>query len=169
MLGSFIALLTFPGIILHEWAHKFTCDRVHVPVLKVCYFRLGNPAGYVVHGDVDNYGKSFLIATAPFLMNTIIALIFFLIAVIIPLGVAAYILCWLGIAVAMHSFPSDQDADNLWAHSKKAWKSNPLVLLSFPVIGLIKLAGVLRAVWFDLIYAVALLVLVLFLVKGLPW
>jgi len=42
-----IALVTFPGIILHEWAHKFFCDRTGVPVYKTCYFRLGNPAGYV--------------------------------------------------------------------------------------------------------------------------
>jgi hypothetical protein len=165
MFGWLIALVTFPGIILHEWAHKFFCDRTGVQVYKTCYFRLGNPAGYVIHGPVDNYGKSFLIATAPFLVNTFVAVIFFLIAVVIPLGVATYILCWLGIAVAMHSFPSSQDADNLWAQAKAAWH-NPLVLLSFPVIGLIKLARLLSAIWFDLLWAVALLVLIAFLVNG---
>jgi hypothetical protein len=161
-----IALITFPGIILHEWAHKFFCDRTGVPVYKTCYFRLGNPSGYVLHGPVDNYGKAFLIATAPFMVNTIISVIFFVIAVIIPMGLAAYILCWLGIAVAMHSYPSGQDADNLWSFSKETWRRNPLVLLSLPVIGLIKLGGLLRSVWFDLLYAVLLLVIILLLVKG---
>ncbi len=165
MFGWLIALITFPGIILHEWAHKFFCDRTHVPVYKTCYFRLGNPAGYVIHGQVDNYGKAFLIATAPFLVNTTISLISFSIAVIIPLGLAAYILCWLGISVAMHSFPSSQDADNLWSYSKTAWRRHPLVLLSFPVIGVIKLARLLSAIWFDLLYAVALLVLVVLVLK----
>jgi hypothetical protein len=66
----------------------------------------------------------------------------------------------------MHSFPSSEDADNLWQHSKGAWRRNPLVLFSFPVIGLIKLAGLLSAIWFDLLYAVALLVLVALLLKG---
>ena len=168
VLGWFIAFVTFPGIILHEWAHKFFCDRTGVQVLKTCYFRLGNPAGYVIHGPVDNYGKAFLITTAPFLINTAVSLISFLVAVLLPLGWATYVFCWLGIATAMHSFPSSQDADNLWSQTRTAWRRNPLVLLSLPVIGLIKLAGVLRAVWFDLIYAVALLVLVIFLVKGFP-
>jgi hypothetical protein len=166
MFGWLIALVTFPGIILHEWAHKFICNRTGVPVYKTCYFRLGNPSGYVLHEQVNNFGKTFLIATAPFLINTAIAIVSFLIAVIIPLGLATYILCWLGIAVAMHSFPSGQDAENLWTFSKQAWRRNPLVLLSFPVIGLIKLGCWLRSVWFDLLYAVLLLVIVILLIKG---
>ena len=166
MFGWLIALITFPGIILHEWAHKFFCDRTKIPVYKTCYFRLGNPAGYVIHGQVDNYGKAFLISTAPFLVNTTIAVILFFIAVIIPLGLIAYILYWLGLSIAMHSFPSSQDADNLWDYSKKSWRRNPLVLLSFPVVGLIKLARLLSAIWFDLVYAIALLLLVAFIIKG---
>ncbi len=165
-LGWLIALVTFPGIILHEWAHKFFCDRTRVPVYKACYFRLGNPAGYVLHGPVNSYGKTFLISIAPFIINTVIAVIVFFIAVIIPLGLAAYILYWLGISVAMHSFPSSQDADSLWQHSKRALKSNPLALLGFPVVGLIKLSSLLSRIWFDLLYAVALFLLVAFLTRG---
>jgi hypothetical protein len=166
MFGAFIALVTFPGVILHEWAHKFSCDRTGVPVLKTCYFRLGNPAGYVIHEPADNYGKAFLIATAPFLINTAFAVVFFLIGVTIPQGVAAYILYWLGISVAMHSFPSSEDANMLWSNAKNAWRRNPLVLLSFPVIGLIKLGGLVRVVWFDLLWAVALFLLIALAVKG---
>jgi hypothetical protein len=166
MFGTLIALLTFPGVILHEWAHKFSCDRTGVPVLKTCYFRLGNPAGYVIHGPADNYGKAFLIATAPFLINTVFAVVFFIIGVIITQGVVAYILYWLGISVAMHSFPSSQDANMLWSNAKNAWRRNPLVLLSFPVIGLIKLGGLVRVVWFDLLWAVALFLLVALAIKG---
>jgi hypothetical protein len=161
-----IALITFPGIILHEWAHKFFCDRTKVPVYKTCYFRLGNPAGYVIHSPADTYGKAFLISTAPFLVNTAIAVIVFSIAVIIPLGLIAYILYWLGISIAMHSFPSSEDADNLWSYSKRAWRRNPLALFSLPVIGLIKLAKILSAIWFDLLYAIFLLLLVAAIIKG---
>jgi hypothetical protein len=166
MFGWLIALVTFPGIILHEWAHKFFCDRAKVPVYKICYFRLGNPAGYVIHGPVDSYGKAFLIDIAPFLINTAIAVISFFIAVIIPLSLIAYILYWLGISTAMHSFPSTEDANNLWRYSKTAWRHNPLAIFGFPVAGLIKLTAVLKAIWFDLLYAVALLILVAFLTKG---
>ncbi len=166
MFGWLIALITFPGIILHEWAHKFFCDRTKVPVYKTCYFRLGNPAGYVLHGPVDSYWKAFLISTAPFLINTAIAVISFFIAAIIHRGLAAYILYWLGISIAMHSFPSSEDADNLWGYSKTAFRKNPLALLGFPIVGLMKLAARLSAVWLGLLYAVALLILVAFLTKG---
>ncbi|MBM3119497.1 MAG: hypothetical protein FJ006_08130 [Chloroflexi bacterium] len=165
-LGWLIAILTFPGIIIHEWAHKFFCDRANVPVYKTCYFRLGNPAGYVIHGPVNSYAKAFFIATAPFLTNTTIAVIVFFIAVIIPRGLIAYILYWLGISVAMHSSPSNQDADSLWQHSKRALKRNPLALFGFPIVGLIKLSSLLSRIWFDLLYAVALFLLVAFLVRG---
>jgi hypothetical protein len=166
MFSWLIALVTFPGVILHEWAHKFFCERTRVPVYKTCYFRLGNPAGYVLHGPVDSYGKAFLIATAPFLVNTVMTVILFVVAVIIPLGLIAILLYWLGISIAMHSFPSSQDADSLWQYSKINWWRNPLVLLGFPVIGLIKLAGILNAIWFDLIFAIVLLLLVALVVKG---
>jgi len=164
--GWLTALLTFPGIILHEWAHKFSCNRVRVPVYKTCYFRLGNPAGYVIHGSVDSYGKALIINTAPFLVNTLIALIAFFIAVNASPGPTIYVLYWLGISIAMHSFPSSGDADNLWRYTMIAWRNNPLALLGFPVVSLIKLANILRAIWLDLLYAIALLLLVAFLSKG---
>jgi len=166
MLGWLIAIITFPGIILHEWAHKFLCDRTNVPVYKTCYFRLVNPAGYVIHGPVDNYGKAFLIATAPFLINTTISVILFLISITFLSGIVAYILYWLGISIAIHSFPSSEDADNLWSYSKKVWWHNPLAFFGFPVVGLIKLARMLSTFWFDLLYAIALFLLVALLIKG---
>ena len=162
-----IAILTFPGIIVHELAHKFFCNRANVPVYKTCYFRLGNPAGYVIHGPVNSYVKAFLINIAPFIVNTCVAFLIFLVAVnASSLGITTYLLYWLGISIAMHSFPSSGDADNLWSYSKKAWRRNPLALLGFPVVGLIKLATILSAIWFDLLYAIALLLLVAFLLQG---
>jgi len=160
--GRLIAVLTFPGIIVHEWAHKFFCDCAKVPIYKTCYFRLGNPAGYVIHGPVNSYWKALLIDTAPFLINTSIAFLIFLIALNISTGITTYLLCWLGISIAMHSFPSGGDADNLWNSSKATLKRNPLALLGFPVVGLIKLAEILSIIWFDLLYAIALLVLTAF-------
>ncbi len=166
--GWLIAILTFPGIIVHEWAHKFFCNRANVPVYKTCYFRLGNPAGYVIHGPVNSYVKAFLISTAPFIVNTSIAFLIFLVATNASpsLGTITYLLYWLGISVAMHAFPSSGDADNLWSYSKKAWRRNPLALFGFPVVGLMKLGTVLSTIWFTLLYAIALLLLAAFLLNG---
>lgn len=84
--GALIAILTFPGIIVHEFAHKSFCQRVGVPVYEVCYFRCGNPAGYVKHGPVQRYSQAFLIGVAPFIVNSLLAFIIFLFAVNLPEG-----------------------------------------------------------------------------------
>ncbi|HIE17166.1 MAG TPA: hypothetical protein EYP71_03120 [Dehalococcoidia bacterium] len=160
--GWLINLVTFPGIVAHEWAHQFLCRRTKVPVYKTCYFRFGNPAGYVIHGPVDSFGKAFLIDVAPLVINTVIAAILFHIAVALPPGIAAVVFCWLGVSIAMHSFPSSSDADSLWQYSKRALKGNPLVLLGLPLVGLVKVWASLNRVWLNLLYAVALLLLVVY-------
>lgn len=161
-----ISLLTFPGIVVHELAHKIFCNIARVQVYKVCYFRLGNPSGFVIHEPAGSYGKALLIDIAPFLINTLISLLLFTIAINLPSSQVAYLLYWLGISIAMHSFPSNSDADNIWNQSKSSWKKNPLALIGFPIVGTIKLATFFSMIWFDLIYAIALLVLIALLFRG---
>lgn len=155
--GKLIAILTFPGVIVHEAGHRLFCSLAGVRVYKTCYFRLGNPAGYVIHGPVHNYGAGFLICVAPFIVNTTVALLIFSIAVNVSSTAVALPLYWLGISIGMHAFPSSGDADNLWRYSKAAWRHNPLAILGFPAVILIKIAAVLSIIWFDLFYAIALL------------
>ena len=157
--GKLIAILTFPGVIVHEAGHRLFCSLAGVRVYKTCYFRLGNPAGYVIHGPVHNYGAGFLICVAPFIVNTAIALLIFSIAVNVSSIAVAFPLYWLGISIGMHAFPSSGDADNLWRYSKAAWRHNPLAVLGFPAVILIKIAAVLSIIWFNLFYAIALLLL----------
>jgi len=152
-----ITVLTFPGVIIHELGHRLACLLAGVHVYKTCYFRLGNPAGYVIHEPPVNYGATFLISVAPFLFNTVIAIIMFLIATNTSLYSGLFY--WLGFSIGMHAFPSSGDASSLWQHSKSVWLRNPLALLGFPIIVLILLANILRVVWFDLFYAVGLLFL----------
>ena len=155
--GKLIAILTFPGVIVHEAGHRLFCSLAGVHVYKTCYFRLGNPAGYVIHGPVHSYGAGFLICVAPFIVNTAIALLIFSIAVNVSSSAVAFPLYWLGISIGMHAFPSSGDADNLWRYSKAAWRHNPLAILGFPAVILIKIAAVLSIIWFNLFYAIALL------------
>ena len=155
--GTLIAILTFPGVIVHEAGHRLFCSLAGVRVYKTCYFRLGNPAGYVIHGPVQSYGAGFLICVAPFIVNTAVALLIFSIAVNVSSNAVAFPLYWLGISIGMHAFPSSGDADNLWRYSKAVWRHNPLAVLGFPAVILIKIAAVLSIIWFDLFYAIALL------------
>ena len=70
--GFIIALLTFPGVIVHELAHQFFCRLLKVPVFKVCYIRVGNPSGYVIHEHPHSPWKSLLIGYGPLLVNSIV-------------------------------------------------------------------------------------------------
>jgi hypothetical protein len=156
--GKFIALLTFPGVIIHELGHRIFCELVGVQVYKTCYFRFGNPAGYVIHEAPERYSSTFLIAVAPFIFNTIVALTMFSIAP--HISVISVLFYWLGFSIGMHAFPSSGDAASLWQHTMRIWKQNPIALLGLPFVLLILLANILSVIWFDLIYAALLWFLV---------
>lgn len=65
--GFLITILTFPGVIVHELAHQIFCRICRVAVFDVCYFKFGNPAGYVVHEHPKNAYSQILIGIGPFL------------------------------------------------------------------------------------------------------
>jgi hypothetical protein len=160
--GFLIALVTFPGVIVHEAAHMFFCKLRRVAVFDVCFFRLENPAGYVIHEEIDDFNSAFLICVGPLLINSLLC-IFICFPAFMPIRVfhveepVSYFLLWLGVSIGMHAFPSTQDASNLFAHAKKAAKSlNPLALLSFPLVLLIVVANVLSFFWADLLYGIGL-------------
>jgi hypothetical protein len=160
--GWLISLATFPGVISHEIAHRLACYIGRVPVYKTCYFRIGNPAGYVIHGQVKGYWSALLLAVAPFLVNTSASILLYITAISTrsPENMWWLLYIWLGVSTAYHSFPSDEDAGTLWDYSKRAWMRNFLVILGLPLIVIIRIANKLRFLWFDLIYALSLLFLV---------
>ncbi len=166
LLASIISLVTFPGVILHEWSHKFICDRVAIPVHRVCYFRLGSPAGYIIHNGIENFGKMFLITIAPFLINTTLAVAIFFLAFSMPSrSTLFFVLCWLGISLAMHSFPSTGDLENLLQNARRQWRHNIAALLALPAVWLFKLVRLRDTIWLGLIHAVVVLVLTGLLAK----
>lgn len=160
--GEFISIITFPGVIVHEFAHMLFCRLRKVAVLDACYFRVGNPSGYVVHESTSNFTTTFLVAMGPFFVNTILCLLICLPAYI-PIRVfqldqpLSYFLMWLGVSIGMHAVPSNQDANNVYEQAKENIKlRNPLALISFPIVGLIYVFNILRMFWADLIYGVAI-------------
>jgi len=157
LLGMIVTWVTFPGVILHEWAHKFFCDRAGVPVYEVKYFSFGNPAGYVRHGEINRYRDLFLITTAPFLINSLFAIGMFAIRALNLNSYLNIVLLWLGISFALHAFPSYADAKQLGVRSNRIWEQHPIALIGFPVVIVIVLANLLKFLWFDLIYALLLL------------
>ncbi|MFT3980859.1 MAG: metalloprotease family protein [Ferruginibacter sp.] len=160
--GEFISVLSFPGIIVHEFAHMFFCRLRKVAVLDACYFRFGNPAGYVIHEHTNNFTTTFLISMGPFFVNTLLCLLICLPAYM-PIKFfdidhpLSYVLIWLGVSIGMHAIPSNQDADNVYQQAKEnARRGNILAILSFPLVGLIYVFNVLRVVWADLLYGIGI-------------
>jgi len=165
--GWIVALVTFPGVMLHEIAHALACNLVGVRVYRTRLFKLsGNTAGYVQHARPRSFFQAFVISTAPLVVNSFAAMLTFYAALKLPPDAAIfgikerYILYWLGFSFAMHAFPSTGDANNVWRYGKSVWKRNPLVILTFPLLLLIYLADAARILWFDLFYAFALLAVV---------
>lgn len=157
--GLLISILTFPGVIVHELAHQLMCRILGIAVLDACYFRIGNPSGYVVHeAPKENY-KNILIGVGPFFVNTIIgALIAAPSAIaVIKFGSGSfvdYFLAWLGVSIAMHSFPSTGDAKSIW---QSVWRRETSVgtkLIATPVVLLIYLFAIGSIFWLDLLYGV---------------
>ena len=65
------SLLTFPGVVSHEFAHKFFCDLFEIKVRKVCYFRFGGEkfSDSLENIHKEDFSKIFQINTvAPLMM-----------------------------------------------------------------------------------------------------
>lgn len=159
--GAIISVLTFPGVIVHEFAHMFFCKLKKVVVFDVCYFRVGNPAGYVIHEETNDFYTTLLISMGPFFINTILCLLICLPAYM-PVkffeleNPFSFFLIWLGVSIGMHAIPSNQDANNIFQLAKKEVKNfNVLAIISYPLVGLIYLFNLLRFFWADLIYGIA--------------
>jgi hypothetical protein len=136
-------------------------------VFEVCYFQVGNPAGYVLHEPTDVLYKNILISTGPFIINTIFAfLIAFPAAIQFKLDEANFfdfILIYLGVSIGAHAFPSTGDASALWSSVVKAENSTFLTkVLVAPIVGFIYLGALGSFFWLDVLYGVGVSV-------GLPW
>ncbi len=150
-------ILTFPGIIFHEFGHKIFCVLTGVKVSKVCYFRFGNPCGYVIHEKPKTFSQSFLIAVGPLLAGTIFALFFFVISNSATLETwQNYLFIWMGFSIAINSFPSSGDARSLLKDSTGHLKTNLWAFFGYPAVLIILIADRLRVIWFDVLYAILL-------------
>lgn len=159
--GFLISILTFPGVMVHEFAHQLFCRLFGVPVYEVVYFQLKNPSGFVAHEPPERPLASFMISVGPFIVNTIVGMI-----VVFPAAIELFqfkvyqsplnlFLGWLGVSILMHSFPSTGDAKVMIQNILKNPDVNPAVkILTSPVIGLVYLGAIGSMMWLDLLYAI---------------
>lgn len=159
--GFVIGWFTFPGVIVHEFAHKLCCNWTKTPVHQVCYFRFENPVGFVIHSLPSNVWKHILIGVGPFLINSGIGLSIGLLAIIFKKIEFLYgALIWLAVSIAMHSFPSIGDAKSIW---QAVWVKETHIFAKFvgtPLVGLIFLGAMGSILWLDLLYGVGIVFLI---------
>ncbi|MCX6345356.1 MAG: metalloprotease family protein [Armatimonadetes bacterium] len=162
--GFVISILTFPGVIMHEMAHQLFCRLFRIAIFDVCYFRFGNPAGYVVHEIPRSAYQNIGISIGPFIVNSVVGAI---IAAPAALPIIQFqtgtlldwFLIWLGVSIAMHAFPSTGDANSIW---KSLWSKDvplPAKLLGAPIVMIIFVGAVGSVVWLDLIYGIGVAML----------
>ncbi|SKC82976.1 metalloprotease family protein [Maledivibacter halophilus] len=163
--GQLITIATFPGVIIHEVAHQLFCRLANVAVLDVCYFRVGNPSGYVIHEKPRKISQHILIGIGPFILNTLIGALIAMSASF-PVfrfhtgGPLDYIFIWLGVSIAMHSFPSTGDAKSIWEAIKSKETNIFAKIIGTPIVGLIYLGALGSVAWLDLFYAMAVALLI---------
>lgn len=157
--GFLITLVTFPGVIVHEFAHQLFCRYYRIPVFKVVYFQTGNPAGYVLHEVPKNKWHSIMISIGPFIVNTVIGAIISLPAAL-PVfrfntaGPLHYVLIYLGVSIAMHAFPSTGDAQSILQVVKAKDTRWWVRFIAYPIVGLIYIGSLGSFFWLDLLYGV---------------
>ncbi len=157
--------LTFPGVILHEWAHKKFCEISKVRVIKVKYLQFrGREAGYVLHEPAQSFFDTFLISTGPIFVNTFFCFLLAGIAFSMDGNIFELkkaILLWVAFSFGSHSFPSDADAGVVLDYSRRQIREHLAVwhIFAYPFYFLIKVLNFLRYFGSDYIYAVLLIVL----------
>ncbi|MEM7362014.1 MAG: metalloprotease family protein [Bacteroidota bacterium] len=158
--GQFIALITFPGVMIHELAHELFCYLTGVKVYEVCYFQFDkDETGYVLHEATESVIKNFLISMAPLLLGTFLPLLIFSFGFLLfeKESVFLYPFFWLGGSIGMHAFPSNGDASILNKAVKEKLKNdNYLVVICYPFLVLVWLANLLSFFWADLAYSALL-------------
>lgn len=160
--GFLISIVTFPGVIVHELAHQLFCRFMKVPVFEVCYFRFSNPAGYVVHEITEDPKSQIWISVGPFFINSILGSLISMPGSIDIIKFGDYsnplslFFVWLGVSIAMHSFPSTGDAQNMWKAVLD--KRTPIIQKIFiaPIVGLIYICALGSVFWLDLLYGMFL-------------
>ncbi len=157
--GYLISLLTFPGVIIHEWSHKKFCEWTRVRVEKVVYYRFsfsGKPAGYVIHEEPKKYTQTFWISVGPLVINSLASIVLTIFASFFSSESIIWIfLMWVGVSAGVNAFPSNHDMKNIWETSKKEIKTSGNILhyLAFIFVAVMWIANALRFFWFDFLYA----------------
>ncbi len=176
--GWLIALLTCPGIVIHEIAHRFFCDILGVKVYAICYFAFGSEdtVGCVLHEASTTMRQAFWISLGPLIINTLICALFtfplmasqflvgdFMSRSTFPL-LGYLFLAWIGFSAGAHAFPSDRDLSNVLETAKELNVTPSLFTLV--LIRLIIGLNFLESLYISFLYAYGVSLLLPYILLG---
>jgi hypothetical protein len=171
LVGFAVGVFTFPGVVVHEFAHMLFCKLTGVRVLAVSYLELdGGRLGYVRHEPPSRPWQTFIISTGPFVVNSLAGVLVGVPAMVLrfPRAEANWMLLWLGVSIAMHAFPSQQDASQAWRSLHDDDAPEWFRVVALPFLGLTYVGSILSRYWFDAFYAFILLTVVSYLFSDNP-
>lgn len=166
--GWLTALLTFPGIVVHELAHAVFCFFSGTRVYEISLFQPGQRvAGFVRHEMPRSLWAAFLISIGPLIVNSVMAILIGSPAMavynqtrslsLLPIPVLAML--WLGFSIGIHALPSNQDFISFASTVNERRGKGLLYLFSLILLNLMRFVNLLRFFWIDAIYAVAILLI----------
>lgn len=132
------------------------CEKLAIPVHEVCYFRFGDPAGYVVHDACPTLRAQWWVSMGPLLFNSAVAVGVGALAGALWVDINPLVdlfLMWLAISIGAHAIPSHTDIDGV-SHMaatkppRRAWVRGGLTLF----LGTLRLVNYLRFFWVDILY-----------------
>ncbi len=128
------ALITAPGVAMHELGHALFCWLSGVKIHKIKLFQFGQVAGYVRHDDPQYFYQHILVSFGPLIVNTIVAMVLFAGIKMPYVDYHTAVYGWLAIAIGLHAIPSTGDAEALWRATGRRFWHNPLVVVALPLV-----------------------------------
>ena len=101
-----------PGILAHEYAHYAACRLAGVDVYARPALRPFADSALLEHEPVEDFGADLAIAVAPFLGNSLLAFVAFVLFGTLS-GPASALSLWLGFCFGFTALPSETDTETL--------------------------------------------------------
>jgi hypothetical protein len=161
--GLITLLATFPGVVVRQAIVQLLCFYYQIPVFQVAYFRLWPPGGAVVYEPPASVVTAMALMVGPFVVNSLLGTIMGFSAVFGLLEIDGewtapldLFLIWLGVSIAVHAFPTLQEAQ--YFEKSRTNKSASVQAAGGLVVAAAHMAALSRIVWVDVIYAVGMVV-----------
>ncbi len=155
------ALITFPGVMLYNLIYKLFCHISLIEIKNVEFFAHNYPSGYVEHENPKNIIQSLIIFILPFIFLSFVSILIFSVTYIFKLNIILkIILIWLGMSIAVQSFPDSNVISEIKKNAIKLSEKNFLGYLLYPFYAIFTLFHLLSILGFYILYAVFIYFLV---------